>query len=365
MKNLDRFVAVMNYGDFDYPPLMGEGPWPETVERWNAEGLPKGMSWSEHLGLKLFDIDGHGFNHELYPMFEEKILSQDDYSKTCQDSYGRRVRWLKNSTSLPQVLENPVKDRRSFEVILERFELHLEERLPSDWAERVKRFNSPDFDALLLPPAGSFFWTLHTLMGLETFSYMFYDAPDLIHRMFGKVCEMCCWFDEKMMNEAKNVVCLGTGEDLAFKNGPFFSPAMFEEFFAPYYRPIVDVARRHGIELFFIDSDGNFEALLPQMLDVGMNIFLPVEVAAGMDPVALRARFGKRLRMIGGVDKRIVARGKKAIAAEMERLWPVMREGGFIPKIDHSIPPDISYDNFRYYMDTLLKMHERCANRGE
>ena len=43
MKNLDRFVAVMNYGDFDYPPLMGEGPWPETVERWYHEGLPKGM----------------------------------------------------------------------------------------------------------------------------------------------------------------------------------------------------------------------------------------------------------------------------------------------------------------------------------
>ena len=82
-----------------------------------------------------------------------------------------------------------------------------------------------------------------------------------------------------------------------------------------------------------------------------------------MDPVALRQRYGKRLRMIGGVDKRAVAAGRDAIRAEMEKLFPLMCEGGFIPKIDHSVSADISWDNFRYYMESLLALHERCANR--
>jgi uroporphyrinogen decarboxylase len=67
--------------------------------------------------------------------------------------------------------------------------------------------------------------------------------------------------------------------------------------------------------------------------------------------------------MMGGVDKRAVAAGKEAIKKEMDRLFPLMCEGGYIPKIDHSISSDISWDNFRYYMETLLDMHKRCANR--
>jgi uroporphyrinogen decarboxylase len=77
----------------------------------------------------------------------------------------------------------------------------------------------------------------------------------------------------------------------------------------------------------------------------------------------MRAKYGKAFRMIGGVDKRIVAAGKPAIRKEMKRLFPLMCEGGFIPKIDHSVAPDISWDHFRYYMETLLAMHDRCANR--
>ena len=66
---------------------------------------------------------------------------------------------------------------------------------------------------------------------------------------------------------------------------------------------------------------------------------------------------------MGGVDKRTVAAGKDAIRKEMERLFPLMCEGGYIPKIDHSISSDISWDNFRFYMETILEMHQRCANR--
>ncbi len=74
-----------------------------------------------------------------------------------------------------------------------------------------------------------------------------------------------------------------------------------------------------------------------------------------MEPVALRRQFGRELRLIGGFDKRIVAQGRKAIDAEFARLKPVIDEGGFIPAIDHSVSADISFDNYRYYLDAVLK----------
>lgn len=77
-----------------------------------------------------------------------------------------------------------------------------------------------------------------------------------------------------------------------------------------------------------VTRDGNCRLLLPDMLAVGVNSTAPCEVAAGMDPVALRAQFGRDLRIGGGFDKRIVAAGPAAVKAELARLAPVIREGG-------------------------------------
>ncbi len=91
------------------------------------------------------------------------------------------------------------------------------------------------------------------------------------------------------------------------------------------------------------------------MLSVGVNSTVPCEVAASMDPPALRKQFGKELRIGGGFDKRIVAKGPKAVKVELERLKPLINEGGFIPGIDHSVSADISWDDYRSYLDLIIE----------
>jgi heterodisulfide reductase subunit A-like polyferredoxin len=65
--------------------------------------------------------------------------------------------------------------------------------------------------------------------------------------------------------------------------------------------------------------------------------------------------------MTVGFDKRIVAAGLAAVKAEIARLAPVIREGGFVPGIDHSVPADVSWDNYRAYLDLLIKSVEENA----
>ena len=72
---------------------------------------------------------------------------------------------------------------------------------------------------------------------------------------------------------------------------------MFEEFLATYCRRL-------------IDSDGNPEVLVPQLLDVGVNIPWPVEVAEGMEAPSRCGNFGHDLIMWGEIDKREIAKGK-------------------------------------------------------
>jgi hypothetical protein len=57
----------------------------------------------------------------------------------------------------------------------------------------------------------------------------------------------------------------------------------------------------------------------------------------------------------GGFDKRIVAAGPAAVKAELARLAPVIREGGFVCGVDHSVPADVSWDNYRRYIDLITK----------
>jgi len=91
-------------------------------------------------------------------------------------------------------------------------------------------------------------------------------------------------------------------------------------------------------------------------MDAGVDTLWPLERASDVDPLEVRKRFGKSLRLWGGVDKRVLALGPQAIRAHLCEMIPLIEEGGFIPTVDHTVPPDISWDNFRYYMEAKMAL---------
>jgi uroporphyrinogen decarboxylase len=143
---------------------------------------------------------------------------------------------------------------------------------------------------------------------------------------------------------------------MSFKNGPLVSPEMFRRFFLPHYKRFVAFLRGHGLRIVMVDTDGDAEALLPLFIEADVDGFGPAERAAGMDPLAVRRKYGRDVVMVGGVDKRALACGRRAIDAEVSRLAPLIAEGGFIPTIDHAVPPDVPLDDFRYYLDVKRRL---------
>ena len=75
-----------------------------------------------------------------------------------------------------------------------------------------------------------------------------------------------------------------------------------------------------------------------------------------MDVREIRDAFPS-LQMLGGIDKRELAAGPESIDAELMRRIPDMIErGGFIPMGDHQIPPDVSWENYRYYRRRVAEL---------
>jgi uroporphyrinogen decarboxylase len=149
--------------------------------------------------------------------------------------------------------------------------------------------------------------------------------------------------------EAGVVDVIGINEDMAYKEKSMIPPAMTREFLLPAWRRWCGEARAAGVPLVDMDSDGKVDELIPIWIEAGINVCDPLEVAAGNDINDYRRRFGRRMAFRGGVDKRAMAKGGAVIAAEMERLAPVLRSGGYIPGCDHGVPPDISWPDFVRY----------------
>jgi uroporphyrinogen decarboxylase len=149
-------------------------------------------------------------------------------------------------------------------------------------------------------------------------------------------------------------------EDFAMKGGPLLGPHTFREFIFPHLKRLVAFFRDKGIRYVAVDSDGDPTVLIPLLMDAGVDTVWPVERASDVSPLQWRRRYGKDLRIWGGVDKRVLPQGPAAIRNHLAEFIPLIEEGGFIPTIDHTVPPDVSWDNFRHYM--LYKQALLCGD---
>jgi hypothetical protein len=356
MTHRERFLAAMHYEPADRRPLYLAKPWPDTLVRWRKEGLPADVT-DVHAFL---GVDGLGYRVAnitpvagLHPPFREEILSDDGEFILKKDRYGRTVKDFKDHTSFPEWIEFPVKDEDDLRQLMDgHFDISdLDARFPEDWAAKARA--AAERGDVVMIDGGCYYWTLRSLAGVDGASYLLHDCPDLVDELFERYF-VVVMEGLRRAAEIVRVDAVGFGEDFAFKTGPLISPAMFSRFIGPRYAKAMAFAREHGIGLTLHDSDGDCRMLLPLMLEAGVNSTVPCEVAAGMDPVALRARFGRELRICGGFDKRIVPCGSAAVRAELDRLAPVIHEGGFAPGIDHSISSDISWDDYRRFLDLII-----------
>jgi hypothetical protein len=65
--------------------------------------------------------------------------------------------------------------------------------------------------------------------------------------------------------------------------------------------------------------------------------------------------------MTGGVPKSDIGLGKDAIERFLGPVEAVLKTGGYIPFGDHFIPPDVSWEGFRYYRSRLNEVIDRLG----
>lgn len=372
MNSRERYLATMSFKEADRYPYFELGIWDQTHERWLKEGLKAEDlegDWcrGEPRLARLDKREFIKFDMTPIPGFEETITETDRYV-VFVDRWGIKRRALKEGTvgstraCMDTYLDFFVKDRHDFLEMKKHLDPYEASRYPKNWDELKKEWADRDYPLYLTENCGfgGLYWNLRTLIGTENLSYAFFDQPSLIHEILDFWVEFLVNMTEKTLSEVE-VDAFIFNEDLAYKTGPLISPAIFREFFLPRYKTIIEFLRKGGVKIIEFDSDGNTEALLPLLIEAGVDCHWPLESASAMDPVKIRKEYGKDLALIGGIDKRELAKDRKSIEKEMRRkILPILDMGGYIPTVDHTVQPDVPLENYLYY----LELREKIAERG-
>ena len=191
------------------------------------------------------------------------------------------------------------------------------------------------------------------LMGEENLCMAFYDEPELIVDMLETMGDTASRVLQELPADL-HLNVLFVHEDMAGKSGPLVCPNLIEEYIAPYYKRLWEIAQERGARIFDQDSDGDMRPVIPAFLDAGVNVMHPMEPAAGMDIVEIRKLYGDRLAFYGGIDKFALTKDKAAIDRELEHKVPLMlKTGGCVMGLDHRIPAEVTLENYRYYQKRM------------
>jgi uroporphyrinogen decarboxylase len=384
----DRFIQTLEFQPAD-PPWMRRGfPWPETVEVWLGQGYD-GRPLDD-----VFDVDQLVRVDPWYgpvPEFEYQVVEEDERTKTYVNHEGIVMREFKESpdTSMPQFVRFPVENLADFErLAAERLVLNPDQRLnetwrrqvlagrqvqsrvaeamaeghvgvPVDGVERAAAEGEPPHEQVEEWPRqcwadrwGGFFGALRNMMGVENLCLAFYDQPALVERMMEQRADAIIEITAAVL-EVTDFDVFWFWEDMAYNHGPLIGPELFRRFALKHYRRVCDWLHSRGIRHIGLDSDGDIRTLIPIWLDAGIDHLWPFEVQAGMDVVEIRGIYGHDLALMGGIDKRAVAKGGEVMRAEVDRVVGLVADGGYIPELDHSAPPDISWLDFCEFTEYL------------
>jgi len=358
MNARERFHATFEYGRPDRVFLMPQWVFNDTRKRWLREGLPWDVHFNSYFG---FDrIENIPINMDAYPPPETKVIEQTAHWCIVEDEFGARTkRWTDRELGMSQWLRFPVRDRETWEKWKQRFDPDAPNRYPEYWEHLKRCYQQRDFPLGI--HAGSYYGWIRNWVGMENLALWYYDCPDLVHEMTEFVADFVLRVTRRALDEIPDIDHGVLWEDMAMKTGSLISPRLFREFMMGPLKRVTKALNEYGIEIIMLDCDGNVEELIPLWLEANVNLSYPLEVAAGCDAATYRARFGRELLLLGNIDKRALRDGATRAGIErevMSKVPQLVEVGGYSPFVDHAVPPDVPFENFRYYVELL---REACT----
>lgn len=354
----ERFKRQMHHQSVDRCFNWEFGYWDDNFQKWplfRDNGIRDNAAADRFLN---FDVIHTLSSPWMHPRFDREVISESAQTHIIRNEEGLIAEVPSDGHgTIPHFIKSSIETPDDWYAVKEaRFKRDDPARMVDIAAWRKAHPDNHEY--VLCVDTGSRIGKIRDLMTVEGLAYACYDFPEMVEDMVETTCLLTEDFLDQVLPHLAFDAAWGW-EDICYKSGPLVSLGFFREIVVPRYRRIGRKLREHGIDIWLTDCDGDVRLLIDDWLETGLNTLFPLEVNCSGHPGELLDAYGRPLRIMGGVDKMALIAGKSAIRKYLESLLPWVHRGGFIPHCDHRCPPDVSQDNYLYYLDLKEELFGR------
>lgn len=340
--------------------LRGEQPdrvaihesfWEATTNAWHEQGLPAGVSPDDY-----FETEIHTTGIDNSFGYESQVLEQTDEYIVTRDSRGAvEKNWL-DHRSTPELIDFSIKSRADWD--------REKHRLTPDQArvnwEAVRKEHTAlreqgKFVCISAVPGYEATWPK---LGPERLLMAIAEDPAWVVEMYEYDAEMIIGMVKLYVERGFEFDGAWLWDDLAYKNGPLFSPKAYREQLQPSHKRVIDYFHSQGWPVI-LHSCGNVTSLVPSLIEAGFDCLQPLEVKAGVDMAHLVKEYGHDLCFMGGVDVRaFFAEDEAELEREVREKLAIgmTNPRGYVFHSDHSIPPQVSFERYTKVVELVKQV---------
>ena len=371
----DRVRKALNHEDTDRVPVdFGGGPatqihptaysnllkylgFPEENLPVSHRGEGQVVAPSEKI-LEYFDVDVRGFYTSTPDSSIGKSLGSTRYS----DEWG--VEWDKSDVMHPYINVLGPLQHISEPVVADVESIPWP--IPDDPGRvrglRAKieqaRYNS-DYAVVLNLPNSTFALTQRVRGFVETLEDLLLNEA-FAEALQERITDVICDIATLALTEVGDLIDgVSFGDDMGVQNQSYMSDELYKKMVKPHHRRFVDTLHKHTDAKVITHSDGSIRELIPDFIDIGIDVINPVQVSAtGMEPERLNRDFGNDLAFWGGIDTQHVlpfGTAEDVVKAVHGRRKDLGKKGGFIQASVHNIQSEVPPENIVAMFETALE----------
>ena len=230
-----------------------------------------------------------------------------------------------------------------------------------DYAETIKEMDKTVAagQAVLSGAWCCFFHDVCNFVGMENYFMKMYTHPEVVDTITRRVVDFYLAANEELFRQAGNKIdAFFFGNDFGSQLDLLISPELFDRFIMPYFRELINQARRHGLRVA-LHSCGSIDRVIPTLIDAGVDILHPIQaMAKNMDAESLNRKYKGKIVFMGGVDtQRLLPFGAPDdVRAEVRRLKNLFGPNYIVSSSHESILPNVAPENISAMAETAAEI---------
>jgi uroporphyrinogen decarboxylase len=350
MDSRERILRALRHDQPDRVPIH-DGIWAETVRCWQKEGLPVEIPVEDYFGFELVSV-----GVDQSPLFKVKTLHKDHEYIIETTPYGGVRKNFRTYTSTPEIVEWKIKSKADWEHIKLR---HYPDFVPDyarvDWITLRQRYQQARSEGKCIAfSAVTGYDQLQRYVKSEALLMLMLEDPAWFSDMVQTAAELIIRLAKLIIEAGYKPDVAFLYNDMAYRNGPLFSPKLYRRCIFEWDKQLCDFFHSHDMPVIY-HTDGDIHLLIPHLIEAGVDCLQPLEAKANMDVRELKRQYGDRLAFMGNIDTRKMADpDPKVIEEEIRTKLEIAKiGGGYIYHSDHSVPPIVSFEQYRHVIELV------------